>query len=48
MDRRLARIEGQMQGFVAGAAAFAGAQRHNDGSTEITRLPGSTGTVGAP
>ena len=42
MDRRLARMEGQMQGFVAGAAAFGGAPRHTDGRTEVSRLAGPT------
>ena len=40
MDRRLARLEGQMQGFVAGAAAFGGSPRHSDGGTEPAMLAG--------
>jgi len=40
MDRRLARMEGQMQGFVAGAAAFTGGARQSHGSTIAALPPG--------
>ncbi len=40
IDRRLARLEGQMQGFVAGAAAFGAGPRHPDSGTSPTLLAG--------
>jgi len=40
MDRRLARLEGQIQGFVAGASAFGSGPRHTGGGEEPAMIPG--------
>jgi uncharacterized coiled-coil protein SlyX len=39
MDRRLARMEGQMQGFIAGAAAFASSAHPSDIDQQIRQIP---------